>query len=237
MSKKLIMSCMALVAFAAFVLPATASATNDPQLTETTFNAEGKDIGTHTVPPGAKVIGTNIGNADFMNTTGEGTPQVSCSSALLTGTVTKNEGGTVEGSISTADFSGTGPLSKHNPAKEYSECTASIGNAAITVSTPLVIKSDPTMATDEFRVSGTGAGGTVTFNIVSTVAGQCKYLTTSTVKGDYTTAPATTKLVVRNTQAGSGAKLEEGGFLCPTSGQLRMTFFLETEDGTELSIS
>jgi hypothetical protein len=226
MFKKLIMSCTALAAFAAFVLPASAVAANDPQLTE----------GATLVPHGTKIIGTSIGNVDFMDTTAAGTPQVSCSRAVLTGTLTDNTSGTVEGSITKADFNGTEP--KNSPDTGLAECTANIGAAGITVGLPLTIKSTPTMANDEFQVAGTGAGGTVIFTIASTIAGNCKYQSTAIIKGDYTTS-ATTVLTVRNNQAGSGSKLIEGGFFCPTSGQLRMSFYLETENSpnAELGIS
>jgi len=55
MTKKLILACMAIAAFAAFVLPATASATNDPQLTDS-FG---------TVAVGSLIAGTNVGNTIF----------------------------------------------------------------------------------------------------------------------------------------------------------------------------
>jgi hypothetical protein len=217
MFKKLIMSCMAAAAFAAFVLPATAAAVNDPQLTE----------GINSLPDGTtKLLFTNTGTIDLMDTTGAGTPQISCTKASLTGTLTNNTAGTVEVSLTKAELSGT-PSSNH-PDTGLPECTASIGNAGITLGLPLTLKSTPTMANDEFQVSGTGAGGTVVFSILSTVAGTCKYQSTSTIKGDYTTA-ATTVLTVRNTQAGSGMKLVEGGFFCPTSAQLRLSLFIETD--------
>ena len=57
MYKKLITACMAIAAFAAFVVPSTASATNDPQLTDTGG-----------LPKGAKIVGTNVGETLFTNT-------------------------------------------------------------------------------------------------------------------------------------------------------------------------
>jgi hypothetical protein len=221
MSKKLITACMAIAAFAAFALPATASATNDPQLTE----------GGTLVTGEPNIVGT-ASNTLFLDTSGN--TLVTCSTAVMTGKLTKNSGSTVEGSITSAKFSGSGPVHSHNG---LNECTGTFGNAYITVGVPLVIKSTPTMATDEFQVTGTGAGGTVIFTIGSTTAGACEYQTNSSVKGDASTGGSEAKLTVRATAAGSGAKLIKGGFLCPSSGMLSMTFGLETEDGTKLTIS
>ncbi|HEV2858069.1 MAG TPA: hypothetical protein VGW80_06675 [Solirubrobacterales bacterium] len=224
MHKKLIVSCMVLAAFAAFVMPATASATNNPDLTE----------GVVRVGVGQKINGTLVGLAGFMATDGT-TVQVSCNNALLTGSVTANSAGTVDASISTADFWGVLAVSSHN---NKGECEGSFGAAYITVpKTPLTIASGPTMVTDEFQVTDS-SGSTVTFIIGSTTAGACEYKTAGPVKGDLTTG-ATTVLTTRNTAAGSGASKVSGGFLCPTSGQLRMSFYLETDaaGNTELGIS
>jgi hypothetical protein len=227
MFKKLIMSCMAVAAFAAFVLPATASATNDPQLTE----------GVTLVPAGTKILGT-AANTEFITTAGANL--VTCSSATMTGTLLKNSGSTVEGEIPAASaiFQGTGAINAHN---NRPECTGSFGNAYITVNTALCIRSDSTMATDEFRVNGgaCGSGGKVTFTIGSTTAGPCKYLSTGAIRGTYTTGGTEAKLSTIPTSEGSGATLEEGSFLCPHSGALRMTFSLETDVSpfTKLTIS
>jgi hypothetical protein len=224
MNRKLITVGMALAAVAALVLPGTASAANDPQLT---------DAGT-LVPTGASIAGTIV-NPSL--TTTSGTSILNCSTAKATGKVLKNSGGTVEGEITTATYSGTGAVSADN---SLPECTGSFGNSYITVTnTPLCIKSTPTMAEDEGQVGGGGCGtfGTVKFTIGTTTAGECKYETTSTLKGDFTTGGTETKLTIRNTQAGSGVKLISGGFLCPTSGMLTGSAGLETTGGTKLTIS
>jgi len=215
---------MTMAALAAFVIPATASAINDPQLTEAGA----------LVKVGEKFVATNIGNFDFMSTDGV-TTQFNCSKAVLTGSVTANAAGTVEGSITSAQFSSTGPVSAHNG---LNECTVggSFGNFYYTVANlPLTLKSTPAMAEHEVQITGP-AGAKVKFIAGFTVAGVCEYETTSTLKGDFTTGE-TTKLSIRNTQAGSGLKLIKGGFFCPTSMQTRASFLLETESGTELGIS
>ena len=98
MYKKLITACMAIAAFAAFVLPATASATNDPTLT---------DDGGH-VAVGSKILATQVGNSFLRATSSDhkGSIQLTCSTGELTGTVLQNSGGTVEGEITFATFGG-----------------------------------------------------------------------------------------------------------------------------------
>jgi hypothetical protein len=94
------------------------------------------------------------------------------------------------------------------------------------------------MATLEFQVSSGKcgeAGGKVKFIIGSTTIGECEYETTGVVKGDYETN--TSEITLRNTQDGSGAKKIRGGIFCPSSGMLRMTFTLETENSTTITIS
>jgi hypothetical protein len=225
MSKKIIMACMAVAAFAAFVLPASASAKNTPILKD----ASG------TVAVGAAINGTNVGETVFWNTA-TSIKLATCTTATLTGKVVKNTTGTVEGTITTFDFSGTGGVHADNG---LAECTGDIGSSAVTViSKPLCLRSTEAMATHEFQVGAELTGktcaegtGNVKFLLISTTAGECEYETASTVKGDFTTTAVGTasKLTTRDTIAGSGASKIRGGFLCPSSGMLGMTFTMETE--------
>ncbi len=226
--KKLVTACLALVALAAFVLPATASATNEPDLTN----------GANRVPHGVgeEIVGTAT-NTEFQTTAGGNL--VTCSTARMAGVLTENTGGTVEGEITAAEYSGTG--AKHSD-NGLNECTGSFGNAYITVtSLPLCLRSDKTMATDEFQVSAgkcSGAANKVKFLIGSTTAGECEYESTNTaITGDYTTGGTQASLTVHNTQAGSGSTKIRGGFLCPSSGKLKMTFTLENGGGQKLTVS
>ena len=221
MSKKLITACMALVAFAAFVLPASAMA-NDPQLT-----SEGSLI-----PAGTSITGTAL-ETKFTNTTG-GTTLVTCSHAHLTGTLTKNSESTVKGEIPAANaiFQGTGATSSDN---NLPECTGSFGNAYITVKSALCIESGTTQANDE--VVTTGCGSKVKFLIGSTTAGECEYESTGAVQADSTTGGTEASVTTRDNSEGSGSKLIRGGFLCPTSGALKMTFGLKTTNGNPITVS
>jgi len=225
MSKKIIMACTALVAFAAFILPATASAANDPQVTE----------GGVLVPHPTSITGTAV-ETKFTDTEGKNT-LVLCSHAHMAGTLTENTNGTVEGSIpvGSAVFKGTGSTSTHN---NLPECTGSFGNAYVTVTSALCVRSTPAMANDEFQVTGAcGTEGKALFTIGSTTVGACKYEATGAVKGTYTTGGAQVSMTTTDTSAGSGSKLIEGGFLCPTTGALAMTFKLTTTNGEALTVS
>jgi len=225
MYKKLITACMAITAFAAFVLPASALAVNEPQLTE----------GASLVAVGSTIVGTAT---ETKFTTTEGAALVTCSKATMTGTVKANSSNKVEGEIpkGSAIFQGTGAVNADN---NLPECTGSFGNAYITVTTALCVISNTALANDEFNVTGgaCGTNGKVGFIIGSTTAGACTYESTGAVKGTYTTNGTQASLTTIDTSAGSGAKLISGGFLCPTSGALAMTFTLETTGGTALTIS
>src|SRR4051794_24044133 len=107
MSKKLITACLGLFAFAAFVLPAVASAS--PQITHPTgtrLDPTGKTC--TTTSNAICIVGTNVGNTVLKtDPTGETKPSVlsECSTAKMTGWLTKNTGTEIEGTIHTATFS------------------------------------------------------------------------------------------------------------------------------------
>jgi len=223
---KLIIACTAVAAFASFVLPAGALAVNEPQLTE----------GASLIPTGSTIVGT-AANTLFTNTEGTETG-VTCSTAKVAGTVKANSSNKVEWEIpkGSAIFSGTGAVHADNGLPE---CTGGIGNSFITVITALCVRSDTTMSNDEFLVNGgaCGTGGKVKYIIGSTTAGECEYETTGAVRGTYTTNGTQAFLTTVDTSSGSGSTKIRGGFLCPSSGALAMTFGLETTNGTAVSMS
>lgn len=161
-----------------------------------------------------------------------------CSSAKRTDTVKANSASKVEAEISLGNalFQGTGAVSSDDNAPE---CTGSFGNAYTTVNTALCIRSDATMVNDEFQMTGgaCGTGGKAVFTLGSTTAGSCKWEATGPIRGTFSTGGTEAKLSTIDTSAASGLKLIEGGFLCPTSGALSMTFTLETTSGTKVTIS
>ena len=205
MHKKLIMACMAVASFAAFVVAPAASAS--PVLTE---------AGTP-VAVGAAIEGRNTGVIKFT-----GAYAVDCSSAILKGTLTKNSGTKIEGTIPVggATFTGTGT---------GGDCTSALGSTKVTVNSELCLASG---TTDNFVVTGCGAAAVV-FTLEVTGTGPCKY-STAAVNGTFNTnvMPATVNVSEQE------AKKIEGGFFCPSSGKLDMDFDLYTTGtNTGLTIS
>jgi len=215
MHKKLIMACMAIAAFAAFVVAPAASAS--PVLTS----------GGSSVPVGTSVTGKNTGNTVF-----SGGFNVTCSTADLKGTVTANTGTTVAGTVAanTAEFTGTG---------SGGDCTSALGDVKVTVNSELCF--DTIKGTDNVTIDGceveTSPGvkttEAITFTLHVTSLGlSCAY-STSTVLGTYVTSAAAT--VNLNAQAAT-RQAGQSGF-CPANGSLTMDFDLYTTDGTLLQVS
>ncbi|MGN6588616.1 MAG: hypothetical protein ACTHKT_14280 [Solirubrobacterales bacterium] len=177
MHKKLMLACMAIAAFAAFVIAPVASAT--PVLTE----------GTTAVAVGSSIKGTNTGATKFTASTGT---VVECSHAEFKGTVTKNSGTKITGEIpaGSSSFSGSAAESK---------CTSGLG--AVSVSTGKLCLE--TAASDAVTVTGCGAN--VTF--VLTIAGiECPYATAS-VSGTYSTTGDATVNVSEQTATRSNSNV------------------------------
>jgi hypothetical protein len=218
MGKKLITACMALAAFAAFaVMPAGASATNDPDLTFPTGTL---------MPIEEKIEGTNIGKTIMTNAAHE--PVVECDTATMTGKLVKNDGSNVEGTIEKAEF-------KNHTA---STCTSSsLGNVTVNANPATnglhwCLRSTSTMATDEFQVRGGGCNQLarpIRFILQGAFGVTCTYQRTAALSGTYKTHPEDAILSITTVEF----PLLEGGFLCPSAGFLDMTFTLEkdTTDG------
>jgi hypothetical protein len=227
MRKKLIAACMALAAFVAFaVMPATAPATNDPQLTTS---------GGALVEPGSTIKLTAIGETALVSTAG--TSLVSCTTATGSGELIKNSGGTIEGEITSATAGGTGAKPASEPANE---CTGSFGNISVTpLNLPWCTRSTPAMATDELQGSAgkCPGGGKIKFLIVSTTIGECEYEATGPMVGDFTTSPNDAQATVRSTSAGSGVTKIRGGFFCPASAAMKGTATAEDGFGNPLYVS
>jgi hypothetical protein len=238
MSKKLILACMAIAAFAAFVLPATASAS--PRLCETAVGGEP----CANVEVGHKLTGTNVGVTKFKEDGGFNLTLAECTTVVLTGELTQNTGTSIEGTVSTATFAGTG--SELNGMKECS----GLGNLTpttngggvdgenVTNGTPWCVRANNTMNADEFQVRGGACGGgarAITFILHSTTSGECKYertTTTGPVKGTFQTDTETGKDAVLSVAPGANTtfKGETGNpASCPANGTLEMSFTLETD--------
>jgi hypothetical protein len=163
MHKKLMMACMAIAAFAAFVIAPAASAS--PVLTSNNVP----------VPVGTSITGHNTGETLFT-----GAFNVRCTTAHMTGTVTANSGTSIKGTIpvGSAVFTGTGA---------NGDCTSALGNVKVTVNSELCLET----VTGSDTVKTTGCGGApVVFTLEVTGTGPCKYSTAS-VLGTYVTGEAT----------------------------------------------
>jgi len=193
MYKKLTMACMAVAALAAFGIAPAASAS--PVLTNAGV----------AVPVGTSILGTSTETPAFT-----GAFNVTCSKAVLTGTVTKNSGTNIEGTVPVggAVYVGTGT---------GGDCTSGLGSTKVTVNSELCLASS---ASDTLSITGC-EGKSVVFTLEITGTGPCKY-STAAVAGTFTTntSPATVKVTEQE------AKKFEGGFFCPASGKLDQDFDL-----------
>jgi len=208
MHKKLMMACMAIAAFAAFVI---APAASGAVLTE----------GGVPVAVGSSITGKAT-ETKFT----AGTSTVTCSNADMSGTVTANAKGTVAGEILAANTSFTGTATG-------GDCTSSnLGPVKPTVISKLCLHVEPT--TDEGMV--TGCGGVVTFKLDVTNLGiTCAYSTAS-VKGTITTE-ADKKDAEVNVFEQPALRETGQNIFCPSEGKLDMEFVLTTTNGTTLTFS
>jgi len=214
---KLIRACVALAAFAALAVPATASAENDITLQQPT--------GTSLAPTHASTIpvaGTSIGKTEMLDSSGG--VLVSCDTAVMTGNLETNTHTAVEGTITSAAF--------HDVGGPADPCQGSIGSVTVTPSAatnglPWCLRSTNTMKTDEFQVRGnncTGPPRAIRF-VLHTAVGQCTYERTGAISGTFTTHPSAAVLSISNQEF----KRIAGSFLCPANGFLKMSFALERE--------
>ena len=219
MHKKLIMACMAIAAFAAFVIAPAASAS--PVLTENGVRVQA------TNPDGVntKIVGTLKAGTNAIFT---GSITVTCSKAVLTGELTVNTGTKIAGEIPAggAVFTGTSGTG--------TECSSSLFGAAtaVTVNSKLCLET----ITGEDKVKTTGCGGAnVTFTLNLTGNGPCTYETPS-VTGTFLTGKEATVNLSEQEAKGEATN----GAFCPSSGKLDMDFILYTDDNkheTALTIS
>lgn len=214
MTRKLTAACLALVACIAFAgAPASAFATNDPEVTHPTGTLLGV---------GTKFSGTNVGNIVFTNSSGNIIHE--CSTATLTGALTKNDGNNVEAVISSLAFTGTGV---------GGACTSSSGNLTFTFNPatnglPWCLRSTSTMATDEFQIRGNECSKLarpIRFVIDISAGGTCTYQRTAAIQGTYKTHPEDAVLSISKVEL----PLLEGSILCPSSTFLDMSLTLETD--------
>ena len=157
----------------------------------------------------------NVGNIVMTSSAGS----VECTSASLTGHLTQN-GPTVSGDISSASIKGT---------ESEERCSSPLGPMKMTFpSLPWCIRS--TEAADSFEITGgncTEATQPITF-IIDVGGLACQYQRANVV-GSFKTAPEEAILTISESEFAK----EAGGFLCPSSTKLDMSFTLENDtEGT-----
>lgn len=198
------------------VLPATASAINDPELTSPTGTL---------AAGGTPFLGTNVG--ETVATESTGSILTRCTVAKMTGTLTKNDGSNVEGNITSVSLTGTGPEGK---------CTSNFGNIRYTFSPatnglPWCIRSTSTMATDEVQIRGdecSKAARGIRVVLHSDTIGECVYERATPIVGTYVTD--TTGQDATLTITKQNIKRVGGGIFCPAESfyDLTMTFEKDT---------
>lgn|GEM_PF-647276 len=220
MPRKLISTLLGIAALASLAGPAIASATNTPTLTVPT----GTDAAL-----GTKLVGTSA-DPTLLGTGGE--TILTCASATLTGELTKNSGGIVEGSITSATFVGTEPPVGAEPDK----ACVGVFTASVTATLPLCARATTTMNTDEFQIRGgkcPEAAKAIVFHLYVSFdpTKPCTYerAASSPITGTFSTHPSDAVLTVTATAAASGFTRVAGSFLCPSSVILKMSATLESE--------
>src|SRR3954470_16866335 len=124
MSKKLITACLGLVALAAFVLPAVASAS--PVITHPTgTRLDPKAAGAECTGVASTICitGTNVGNIKLLTDPAEGTattPLFECTKSVVTAYLEENTGTSVTATIHTVTIEGTGGVISPGTMKECS---------------------------------------------------------------------------------------------------------------------
>ncbi len=222
MHKRLIMACMAITAFAAFVVAPAASAS--PVLTHPTGTAYCPNGGTGST---CLVTGTNIGNWEFMN--GLGT--FVCNSVTMTGNVTTNKENHIQIDITEAHFTGTGA---------GGDCTSPIGDFKLTTTVgngvPYCLTAGGLLGADKFTARGNScdkAQRSITFVLDFTNGPTCYYDRTTVVEGTFQTDTEASKDAVFSFSGAEWVKEkgENETFLKPCVASYKMSgsWTLETD--------
>jgi hypothetical protein len=206
MHKKLMLACMAIAAFAAFVIAPAASAS--PVLTENGVRVPA------TNPDGVntKIIATNTGVTKF-----NAAITVECATAHLTGELLENTGTHIKGEVLAANAKFTNASG--------GDCSSNFfgAPAKVTVNRNLCL----TVSKGTDNVVTDACGSKIQFTLELTGFGPCKYEQVGT---SITSAFTTNASPVSTTLEKAGeSKLIEGGGFCPSTGTLTMTFDLYTD--------
>jgi hypothetical protein len=220
MSKKLLVSYLAVVAVATVPSVATAK----PVVTHPTGTVLAAGLSTH-------FKGTNVGEIEFGTSWGP----YKCSTATLTGTLTTNgTAGGFEGDIETMSVAGTGATIAGEPDRE---CTSPLGNFAVTPGSLTSTNGFPwclegTEASDQVKIRGnscTKPQRGIRFALPMTgfsAPVTCQYERSSSVAASLTTHPseAVISIVKQVWPAALGNPA-----VCFSSIETTMSFRLETD--------
>jgi hypothetical protein len=206
MKRKIIVGCMAISALAAFATPPASAA----------HLREGSTTG-QTLAAGASVTAASVGNVLFTGGFG-----ATCTSAHMSGTVTKDENGTIAVEVPALNpiIAGTGA---------GGDCTSALGDVKWTVNSKLCLH----IPANTDNATFTGCGVNVTFSLNLTGVGVCKYTTANFGAVITTDKPELPKDAEVNISSQPFTK-EEGSFFCPSNGQLDMEVVLTTTSGATL---
>lgn len=197
MTKKILAICAALVAFAA--VPAVASAA--PHLTTNTGTAAGV---------GDTITATNTSSILFTSNLGT----VTCTSSNLHGTVATNTGKNIEGTISSASFTGGGT---------GGACTSWLGNVTVTPENLHWCIKSSVLGSFTLRAGGCAEAQKNLKFTLHFPSFSCTFERTSSVSGTYKSNENDVGLLL----TGEPEFVRTvGGFGCPSSGKLHAAYKL-----------
>lgn len=213
MLKKLALFCAALTALA--IAPTAASATNDPEVTSPTGTL---------ATVGTQFLGTNVG--ETLATDASGNTLTRCTTASMTGTLTKNDGSNVEGTILSISLTGSAPEAK---------CTSVFGNIGYTFSQatnglPWCIRSTALMATDEVQIRGgdcSKEARPIRVGLDSSTIGECLYERSTPIVGTFVTDTSGQDAMLTITK--QNVKKIGGSVFCPSESFYDLTMTLEKD--------
>lgn len=170
---------------------------------------------------GSALEGQNVGEARATN--GSGKSLWECTAVSVTGSLVKNDGGSIESELEYVSFSGTATESR---------CTSSFGNLKITTAVenglPWCIRSTAAMAENEFQMRGgkcAESSRQIRIIVDSSAIGECTYNREAAISGTFTTHPEDAILAI----SAAEFSREAGSFLCPSVTWLDLSLTLEKD--------
>jgi hypothetical protein len=223
MRKKFIVGCLTLAALTALALPVTASAVNEPDLTE----SKGGPL----LAVGSKVLGTGVGELKLTDKSGKAL--VNCTINTLTGTLDENKASSFKVTIKNMTSGGTGGVRQGEP-----ECTGTFGNVTFTWGVEgglpwCLLSNSGMLINDEFWLRGGTCGEkerSIKVTLDSTTIGECEYTRPAAFGGEFQTEAAGDAIFTIGGEKDEEEKVG-GGFFCPAAVEMDLSFTLEKDSG------